>query len=128
MYKKNKYCIWYLEKIMFKIFLSVRKCMSVAMNRFKILIGKENDFENKRTHLGFQGSNNLIKGKTTDEYTCMPHIWNSEKISLTDKIENNKGNKHLYLGHPEFEVYKIMYLNEKILLFYLPIIDLRIKN
>ena len=47
--------------------------MFVAMNRFKILIGKENDFEtvwkNRETHLdkvpGFRNFN-LIKCKTTD--------------------------------------------------------------
>ena len=94
--------------------------MFVAMNRFKILIGKENDFEkvwkNRETHLdkvpGFQKFN-LIKGKTTDEYTLYAShsIWNSEEdfINWTKSEEfrlaqrNAGSNKHLYLGHPEFE-------------------------
>ena len=94
--------------------------MFVAMNRFKILIGKENDFEtvwkNRETHLdkvpGFQNFN-LIKGKTTDEYTLYAShsIWNSEEdfVNWTKSEEfrlshkNAGSNKHLYLGHPEFE-------------------------
>ena len=94
--------------------------MFVAMNRFKILIGKENDFEkvwkNRETHLykvpWFQNFN-LIKGKTTDEYTLYAShsIWNSEEdfINWTKSEEfrlahrNAGSNKHLYLGHPEFE-------------------------
>ena len=94
--------------------------MFVAMNRFKILIGKENDFEkvwkNRETHLdkvpGFKNFN-LIKGKSTDEYTLyVSHsIWNSEEdfITWTKSAEfrlahkNAGSNKHLYLGHPEFE-------------------------
>ena len=94
--------------------------MFVAMNRFKILIGKENDFEkvwkNRETHLdkvpGFKNFN-LIKGKSTDEYTLyVSHsIWNSEEdfINWTKSAEfrlahkNAGSNRHLYLGHPEFE-------------------------
>ena len=94
--------------------------MFVAMNRFKILIGKENDFEkvwkNRETHLdkvpGFKNFN-LIKGKSIDEYTLyISHsIWNSEGdfINWTKSAEfrlahkNAGSNKHLYLGHPEFE-------------------------
>ncbi len=94
--------------------------MFIAMNRFKIVIGKENDFEkvweNREAHLdkvpGFKNFN-LIKGKTTDEYTLYAShsIWNSEedfvnwtkseKFRLSHK--NAGSNKHLYLGHPEFE-------------------------
>ena len=90
------------------------------MNRFKILNGKENEFEkvwkNRETHLdkvpGFKNFN-LIKGKSTDEYTLyVSHsIWNSEEdfINWTKSAEfrlahkNAGSNKHLYLGHPEFE-------------------------
>ena len=94
--------------------------MFIAMNRFKILNGKENEFEkvwkNRETHLdkvpGFKNFN-LIKGKSTDEYTLyVSHsIWNSEEdfINWTKSAEfrlahkNAGSNKHLYLGHPEFE-------------------------
>tara|TARA_Y100000591_G_scaffold325350_1_gene346183 strand:+ start:727 stop:1029 length:303 start_codon:yes stop_codon:yes gene_type:complete len=94
--------------------------MFIAMNRFKILNGKENEFEkvwkNRETHLdkvpGFKNFN-LIKGKSTDEYTLyVSHsIWNSEEdfINWTKSAEfrlahkNAGSNRHLYLGHPEFE-------------------------
>tara|TARA_Y100000588_G_scaffold381572_1_gene467482 strand:- start:208 stop:510 length:303 start_codon:yes stop_codon:yes gene_type:complete len=94
--------------------------MFIAMNRFKILNGKESEFEkvwkNRETHLdkvpGFKNFN-LIKGKSTDEYTLyVSHsIWNSEEdfINWTKSAEfrlahkNAGSNKHLYLGHPEFE-------------------------
>ena len=94
--------------------------MFIAMNRFKIIIGKEKEFENvwksRETYLdnvsGFQKFN-LIKGKTTEEFTLYAShsIWNSEKdfINWTKseefrKAHKNAGsNKYLYLGHPEFE-------------------------
>ncbi len=97
--------------------------MYIAMNRFKIIIGKENDFEevwkSRKTHLdevpGFKKFN-LIKGKTTDEYTLYAShsTWNNEKdfINWTKSekfrlAHKNAGeNKHLYLGHPEFEGFK----------------------
>ena len=94
--------------------------MFIAMNRFKIIIGKEKEFENvwrsRETHLdkvpGFQKFN-LIKGKTTEDYTLYAShsIWNSEKdfVNWTKSEEfriahrDAGSNKHLYLGHPEFE-------------------------
>ena len=94
--------------------------MFIAMNRFKILIGKEKEFENiwksRDTFLdkvpGFKNFN-LIKGKSNDEYTLYAShsIWDSEEsfINWTKSEEfrmahkNAGGNKHLYLGHPEFE-------------------------
>jgi heme-degrading monooxygenase HmoA len=53
----------------------------IAMNRFKIAIGRENDFEdiwrNRETHLddvvGFKKFN-LLKGSTNEEFTLYtPH-------------------------------------------------------
>ena len=97
--------------------------MYIAMNRFKIILGKEVDFEeiwkSRETHLekvpGFKKFN-LIKGKATDEYTLYAShsIWNSEEdfINWTKSEEfrlahkNAGSNKHLYLGHPEFEGFK----------------------
>ena len=94
--------------------------MYIAMNRFKIIIGKENEFENvwksRETHLdkvpGFNKFN-LIKGKTTKEYTLYAShsVWNSEEdfVNWTKSEEfrlahkDAGSNKHLYLGHPEFE-------------------------
>ena len=94
--------------------------MFIAMNRFKIITGKEKEFENiwksRETHLdkvpGFKNFN-LIKGKSNDEFTLYAShsIWDSEEafINWTKSEEfrmahkNAGNNKHLYLGHPEFE-------------------------
>ena len=94
--------------------------MFIAMNRFKIISGKENDFENvwktRETYLdkvpGFQKFN-LIKGKIHEEYTLYAShsIWNSEEdfINWTKSEEfrlahkNAGNNRDLYIGHPEFE-------------------------
>mgnify|MGYP002824005243 FL=1 len=93
------------------------------MNRFKIKIGNEKEFENvwknRETFLdkvvGFK-SFNLVKGKTTDEFTLYAShsIWENEDhfINWTKSEEfrmahkNAGSNKKLYLGHPEFEGFK----------------------
>ena len=97
--------------------------MFIAMNRFKIKIGNEKEFENiwknRETFLdkvvGFK-SFNLVKGKTTDEFTLYAShsIWEnedhfinwtkSEEFRLAHKSAGS--NKKLYLGHPEFEGFK----------------------
>ena len=97
--------------------------MYIAMNRFKIILGKEVEFEkiwkSRETHLdkvpGFKKFN-LIKGKITEDYTLYAShsIWNSEEdfVNWTKSEEfrlahkNAGDNKHLYLGHPEFEGFK----------------------
>ena len=97
--------------------------MFIAMNRFKIKIGNEKEFENvwknRETFLekvvGFK-SFNLVKGKTTDEFTLYAShsIWENEDhfINWTKSEEfrmahkNAGSNKKLYLGHPEFEGFK----------------------
>tara|TARA_B100000963_G_scaffold8363_1_gene6539 strand:- start:94 stop:396 length:303 start_codon:yes stop_codon:yes gene_type:complete len=94
--------------------------MFIAMNRFKILIGKEKEFENiwksRDTFLdkvpGFKNFN-LIKGKSNEKYTLYAShsIWDSEEsfINWTKSEEfrmahkDAGNNKDLYLGHPEFE-------------------------
>ena len=94
--------------------------MFIAMNRFKIKIGNEKEFENvwknRETFLdkvvGFK-SFNLVKGKTTDEFTLYAShsIWENEDhfINWTKSEEfrmahkNAGSNKQLYLGHQEFE-------------------------
>ena len=94
--------------------------MFIAMNRFKIIIGKEKEFEDmwkkRDTYLdkvpGFKNFN-LIKGKSNEEYTLYAShsIWDSEDsfINWTKSEEfrmahkNAGNNKDLYLGHPEFE-------------------------
>ena len=97
--------------------------MFIAMNRFKIKRGNESDFEKiwlkRETFLdrvpGFK-SFNLVKGKSNDDYTlyashsiwvdekCFMDWTKSEEFRLAHK--NAGENKHLYLGHPEFEGFK----------------------
>ena len=97
----------------------------IAMNRFKIILGKENDFENvwktRETFLddveGFIDFN-LLRGDSTDEFTLYSShsIWQSKehfvawtKSEAFRKAHKNAGeNKPLYLGHPEFEGFNIV--------------------
>ena len=94
--------------------------MYIAMNRFKIVLGKENDFEkvwrNRETHLdkvpGFKKFN-LIKGEKKENYTLYAShsVWNSKEdfINWTKSEAFRKAHQgagqhgNLYLGHPEFE-------------------------
>ena len=95
------------------------------MNRFKIILGKEDDFENvwktRETFLddvdGFINFN-LLRGDSTDEYTLYSShsIWQSKehfiawtKSEAFRKAHKNAGeNKPLYLGHPEFEGFNVI--------------------
>ena len=95
------------------------------MNRFKIVLGKEKEFEevwkNRDTHLndvpGFKEFH-LVKGEANDEYTLYAShsIWNSkndfinwtksEAFRLAHK--NSGQHKGLYLGHPNFEGFEVV--------------------
>ena len=99
--------------------------MFIAMNRFKIVLGKEKEFEdvwkNRDTHLegvpGFKKFH-LVKGDTNDEHTLYAShsIWNSknhfinwtksEAFRLAHK--NSGQHKGLYLGHPNFEGFEVV--------------------
>ena len=99
--------------------------MFIAMNRFKIVLGKEKDFEdvwkNRDTHLkdvpGFKEFH-LVKGETNDEHTLYAShsIWNSkndfinwtksEAFRLAHK--NSGQHKGLYLGHPNLEGFEVV--------------------
>ena len=99
--------------------------MFIAMNRFKIVLGKEKEFEdvwkNRDTHLkdvpGFKEFN-LVKGDTNDEHTLYAShsIWSSkndfinwtksEAFRLAHK--NSGQHKGLYLGHPNFEGFEVV--------------------
>lgn len=97
----------------------------IAMNRFKIILGKENDFENvwktRETFLdeveGFIDFN-LLRGDSTGEYTLYSShsVWQSKqhfiawtKSEAFRKAHKNAGeNKPLYLGHPEFEGFNVV--------------------
>ena len=99
--------------------------MYIAMNRFKIVLGREIEFENiwkqRDTHLekvpGFEKFN-LIKGKKTDSFTLYAShsVWNSEddfinwtKSDAFRKAHNSAGkHKDIYLGHPEFEGFNVI--------------------
>ena len=94
--------------------------MYVAMNRFKIVKGKEREFENvwknRDTHLanveGFR-SFNLIKGEEKVEYTLYAShsIWNSKEDfwnwtkSKEFKLAHKNAGQHkdLYISSPDFE-------------------------
>ena len=99
--------------------------MFIAMNRFKITLGSENDFEdvwrNRDSHLdGVEGfvSFNLIKGESNKEYTLYAShsTWKSQKnfeawtkSESFRKAHKNAGkNKNLYIGHPQFEGFNVV--------------------
>ena len=99
--------------------------MYIAMNRFQIIKGNEDAFEqlwkNRESYLdeveGFLGFN-LIKSKTYKDYTLYAShsTWKSEEdfISWTKsdafrKAHQGAGtNKHLYLGSPQFEGFNVV--------------------
>tara|TARA_B100000965_G_scaffold50958_1_gene37851 strand:+ start:990 stop:1292 length:303 start_codon:yes stop_codon:yes gene_type:complete len=94
--------------------------MYIAMNRFKILKGKETEFENvwknRDTHLkdvpGFKDFN-LVKGDEKEDHTLYAShsIWNSKDdfINWTKseafKLAHKNAGQHrdLYIGVPNFE-------------------------
>ena len=100
--------------------------MFIAMNRFKIVLGKEKEFEevwkNRDTHLndvpGFKEFH-LVKGEANDEYTLYAShsIWNSkndfinwtksEAFRLAHK--NAAQHRDLYLGPPDFEGFEVIF-------------------
>lgn len=99
--------------------------MYIAMNRFKIISGKENTFEkiwidrdsqlhNVKGFLNF----NLIKGEKNKNYTIyVSHsTWSSEKNfinwtkseSFRQAHKNAGANSEIYLGHPKFEGFSVV--------------------
>ncbi len=94
--------------------------MYIAMNRFKIVLGKEKAFKdvwkNRETQLesvpGFKNFN-LVKGDKNEDYTLYAShsVWNSKEdfINWTKseafRLAHKDAGKHqdLYLGHPNFE-------------------------
>ena len=97
----------------------------IAMNRFKIVLGRENDFESvwktRETFLdevkGFIDFH-LLRGETNDEFTLYSShsTWESKedfiawtKSEAFRKAHKNAGeNKPLYIGHPEFEGFNVV--------------------
>ncbi len=99
--------------------------MFIAMNRFKIIPGHEEEFldiwKNRETFLdgvpGFKEFH-LLKGPATDEYSLFAShsIWESKsafeawtKSEAFRKAHANAGNaKPVYLGKPEFEGFEVV--------------------
>ena len=99
--------------------------MYIAMNRFKIILGREKEFENiwknRDTHLkGIPGfiNFNLVKGETGKEYTLYAShsTWNSQddfinwtKSEAFKLAHKNAGqHKDIYIGHPVFEGFNVV--------------------
>ena len=86
----------------------------IAMNRFRIALGRETHLDNVK---GFQKFN-LLKGPTSKEHTLYTShsIWNSKddfenwKTSEAFRKAHRGGGQHqgIYLGHPEFEGFEVI--------------------
>ena len=95
--------------------------MYIAMNRFKIKLGCEEDFieiwKNRETYLdtvpGFK-SFQLLRGPSNEDFTLFAShsIWNSEQdfVNWTNSEQFRKAHagaggktKDIYLGPPQFE-------------------------
>ena len=99
--------------------------MYIAMNRFKIIKGKEKIFENiwrnRDSHLtsvsGFLDFH-LIKGVSNEDFTLYAShsTWNTEndftnwtKSDSFKKAHKNAGqHKEIYIGHPIFEGFEVI--------------------
>ncbi len=99
--------------------------MYIAMNRFKIALGKEPGFETlwreRDSHLedvpGFKKFN-LLKGKSNDTYTLYAShsTWLTENdfVNWTQSESfrkahgKSKAPEGTYLGHPEFEGFEVI--------------------
>ena len=99
--------------------------MFIAMNRFKIVIGKEAKFEKvwreRDTHLnavkGFKEFH-LIKGQINDKFSLYAShsVWDSKddfinwtKSEAFKLAHKNAGqHKELYLGPPNFEGFEVI--------------------
>lgn len=96
--------------------------MFLAMNRFKVALGKENDFitiwKNRESYLdGVPGFKNfhLLRGETTEEYTLFSShaTWDSradfEAWTKSEAFRNAHKNagaaKDIYNGHPKLELF-----------------------
>tara|TARA_B100000989_G_scaffold207654_1_gene157370 strand:- start:150 stop:452 length:303 start_codon:yes stop_codon:yes gene_type:complete len=99
--------------------------MFIAMNRFKIILGKEAEFEkiwkDRDTHLnGVDGFKefHLVKGEKNEEFSLYAShsIWNSKndfiKWTKSDAFrlahKNAGQHKNLYLGAPNFEGFEVV--------------------
>jgi heme-degrading monooxygenase HmoA len=99
--------------------------MFIAMNRFKIALGRETEFvdiwRNRETHLdsvpGFKQFH-LLHGPSNEEHTLFAShsVWESRQAfdDWTHSEEFRKahagagGSKGIYLGHPQFEGFEVV--------------------
>ncbi len=99
--------------------------MFIAMNRFKIIPGKEKDFinlwKNRETHLdnvsGFKKFN-LLQGLKNEEFTLFAShsTWKSKELfddwtkseAFRKAHANAGGAKNICIGKPEFEWFEIV--------------------
>ncbi|MCB9768926.1 MAG: antibiotic biosynthesis monooxygenase [Candidatus Omnitrophica bacterium] len=99
--------------------------MFIAMNRFRIGLGHEGDFEalwrNRESYLddvpGFKEFH-LLKGPTTEEHTLYAShsIWESrshfeawtQSEAFRKAHAQAKAPEGTYLGHPEFEGFEVV--------------------
>tara|TARA_B100001113_G_scaffold16286_1_gene12264 strand:+ start:1856 stop:2158 length:303 start_codon:yes stop_codon:yes gene_type:complete len=99
--------------------------MFIAMNRFRIVLGREEEFENiwknRDTHLdnvpGFINFN-LVKGDQSEEFTLYAShsVWKSQdafiawtKSDAFKLAHKNAGqHKDIYIGHPIFEGFNVV--------------------
>ena len=99
--------------------------MFIAMNRFRVVLGAEADFEqvwtSRDTHLGgVPGfvAFHLLKGPQHDDHTLYSShtLWHSradfEAWTRSEAFRaahrSAGGNRPLYLGHPEFEGFEVI--------------------
>ena len=99
--------------------------MFIAMNRFKIVKGRETDFEKiwkeRDSHLeGVEGFKefHLVKGNSQDSYTLYAShsVWVSEDAFLNwtkseaFRLAHKGSGQHsdVYIGHPIFEGFKVV--------------------
>ena len=99
--------------------------MFIAMNRFKVLVGKEAEFEevwrNRDSFLGdvpgFLGFH-LLRGPAGDDHTLYSsHSTWDDRVSFENWTRSESfrkahsgasSRKKLYLGHPEFEGFTVI--------------------
>lgn len=99
--------------------------MFIAMNRFRITPGREDDFETiwrqRESHLddvpGFQQFN-LLRGPSDDQHSLYAShsVWDSRDAfeawtkseSFRKAHANAGGAKGIYLGHPQFEGFEVV--------------------
>ena len=99
--------------------------MFIAMNRFQVIIGQEESFQqvwlSRDTHLGEVPGFvefHLLRGATEEDHTLFSShtVWRSrEDFEAWTRSEAFRqahrsagGNKPLYLGHPRFEGFEVI--------------------